>query len=86
VVARVATVLALVIAIVTIGWILFDGGGESYTVKARFQNASQVVRGGLVQIAGKRVGEIKELDLTPRAPSPRSASSAPPAPPAATST
>jgi phospholipid/cholesterol/gamma-HCH transport system substrate-binding protein len=64
VVARVATVLALVGAIVVVGWILFGGGGESYTVKARFQNASQVVRGGLVQISGKRVGEIMELDLT----------------------
>jgi phospholipid/cholesterol/gamma-HCH transport system substrate-binding protein len=64
VVARVATILALVGAIVVVAWILFGGGGESYTVKARFLNASQVVRGGLVQIAGKRVGEIKELDLT----------------------
>jgi phospholipid/cholesterol/gamma-HCH transport system substrate-binding protein len=64
VVARVATILALVGAIVAIGWLLFGGGGDAYTVKARFQNASQVVNGGLVQIAGKRVGEIKELDLT----------------------
>jgi phospholipid/cholesterol/gamma-HCH transport system substrate-binding protein len=64
VVARIATVLALVGAIVVVGWVLFGGGGEPYTVKARFQNASQVVRGGLVQISGKRVGEIKDLDLT----------------------
>jgi phospholipid/cholesterol/gamma-HCH transport system substrate-binding protein len=62
---RVVTVLALAAAIVVVGLMLFArGGGDDYKVKARFQNASQVVKGGLVQISGKRVGEVAELDLT----------------------
>ncbi len=63
---RVVTVLALAAAIVVVGFMLFArGGGADYQVKARFENASQVVKGGLVQIGGNRVGEIADLDLTP---------------------
>ena len=62
---RVATVLALVGAVVVVAFVLFGaGGGDDYRVKARFQNASQLVKGGLVQIGGNRVGEVTELDLT----------------------
>ena len=41
----------------------YDSGGD-YTVRARFQNAGQVVRGGLVEIAGQKVGTVKKLRLT----------------------
>ena len=33
------------------------GGGDTYTINARFVDAGQVVKGGLVQIAGRPVGK-----------------------------
>lgn len=55
---------ALVGAALIAGYLLFVDTGGDYTVKARFQNAGQVVRGGLVEIAGQRVGTVKRLRLT----------------------
>ena len=55
--------LAMVVAVVAV--LILGGGGESYTLKARFQNAGQVVEGGLVEISGRGVGKITKLDLTP---------------------
>jgi phospholipid/cholesterol/gamma-HCH transport system substrate-binding protein len=52
---------ALVVAFVLLG----GGGGSPYSVKARFQNASQLVKGNLVQVSGRRVGEVTDIALTP---------------------
>jgi hypothetical protein len=52
-----------VVAIVIVGIILFGGGG-SYSVKARFQNAAQLVSGNQVEIGGTPVGSVKEIRLT----------------------
>ena len=41
------------------------GNNESYEVRARFQSAGQLVNGNLVQIAGTKVGTIKNIELTP---------------------
>jgi phospholipid/cholesterol/gamma-HCH transport system substrate-binding protein len=46
------------------GWLIFYDSGGDYTVKTRFQNAGQVVRGGLVEIGGQKVGTVKKLRLT----------------------
>ena len=43
---------------------MFDDGGGVHRVRARFENAGQVVNGGLVQIAGERVGTITDQRLT----------------------
>ena len=44
---------------------LLGGGGDSrYAVKARFQNASQLVKGNLVQVSGRPVGEVTDITLT----------------------
>ena len=52
-IGRVAAVGALVAAIVLVGLILFAGGGVGgYTVKARFLNAGQLVKGNPVQVGG----------------------------------
>ncbi|HVL96380.1 MAG TPA: MlaD family protein [Solirubrobacteraceae bacterium] len=40
------------------------GGAEPYRVKARFQNASQLVKGNLVQVAGRAVGKVERIGLT----------------------
>jgi phospholipid/cholesterol/gamma-HCH transport system substrate-binding protein len=58
-----ASAAVLVVAIVVaIGLLSPPGGG--YTVKARFQNAAQIVRGNLVQTGGAPVGKVKDIDLT----------------------
>jgi phospholipid/cholesterol/gamma-HCH transport system substrate-binding protein len=40
-------------------------GGTTYTVKAVFQNASQIVPGDLVQVSGSSVGTVSDISLTP---------------------
>ena len=40
------------------------GGGTPYKVHARFINASQLVNGTLVQIAGRPIGVVERIDLT----------------------
>jgi phospholipid/cholesterol/gamma-HCH transport system substrate-binding protein len=54
---------AVVVAAVTLAALLLFGGG-SYTVKARFINASQLVTGNPVQIGGVPIGSVKSIALT----------------------
>ena len=56
--------VGIVAAAAVVGWLLFYDSGGEYTVKARFQNAGQVVRGGLVEVGGQKVGTVKKLRLT----------------------
>lgn len=60
---RVLAAAALVAAIVVVAVILL-GRGSSYVVHARFENAAQLVKGNLVQVAGVPVGKIAGIDLT----------------------
>ena len=60
---RALTVGVLISAVVLVALILFDGGG-GYTVHARFENAGQVVTGGLVEVAGKQIGTVTGHRLT----------------------
>ena len=62
VVGRVAAVLALLGAIVVVLFLVL-GGGSSYTVTAQFENASQLVTGNNVSVAGAPVGSVKEISL-----------------------
>src|SRR5215216_5831143 len=64
-IARIAALLAVVAAAVLAALLLLGGGGGGYTVKAHFQNASQLVKGNLVQVSGQAVGKVKKIDLTP---------------------
>jgi phospholipid/cholesterol/gamma-HCH transport system substrate-binding protein len=63
VVGRVAAVLALLGAIVIV-LLLVLTGGSSYTVTAEFQNASQLVTGNNVSVAGVPVGSVKDISLS----------------------
>jgi phospholipid/cholesterol/gamma-HCH transport system substrate-binding protein len=63
VVGRVAAVLALVGAVIVV-LLLVLGGGSSYTVTADFENASQLVTGNNVNVAGVPVGSIKKISLS----------------------
>jgi phospholipid/cholesterol/gamma-HCH transport system substrate-binding protein len=62
VVGRIAAVLALIGAVIVV-LLLVLGGGSSYTVTAQFENASQLVTGNNVSVAGAPVGSIKGISL-----------------------
>jgi phospholipid/cholesterol/gamma-HCH transport system substrate-binding protein len=63
-VARVAAAGALALAVAFAVWLLlFRGdGGTEYTLL--FQNAGQLVRDDDVQVGGRRVGSVREIELT----------------------
>jgi phospholipid/cholesterol/gamma-HCH transport system substrate-binding protein len=63
-IGRVAALAAVAIAIVAVVVILLSGG-SSYQVKAIFTNASQLVTGDQVQVAGNSVGSVSKITLTP---------------------
>jgi len=56
--------LLAVLAAAVLAALLLLGGDGGYTVKAHFQNASQLVKGNLVQVSGQEVGKVKSIDLT----------------------
>ena len=55
---------ALVIAAVAVAVILLSSG-TTYQVKAIFQNASQIVSGDQVEVAGAPIGTVTNISLTP---------------------
>jgi phospholipid/cholesterol/gamma-HCH transport system substrate-binding protein len=61
-VGRIAAILALIGALFVV-LLLLLGGGESYKVTAQFQNASQLVNGNNVTVAGVPVGKVGEIKL-----------------------
>jgi len=63
VIGRVAGIAAVFIAIVAVTVVLLMSG-SNYGVTAVFQNASQLVKGDLVQVAGQKVGTVSDITLT----------------------
>ena len=61
---RVAAIGAVLLAVAVVALLLF-GGGSSYSVKLTTENASQLVKGDLVQVAGTSVGKVTDIKLTP---------------------
>ena len=61
-VGRVAAIGALALALLVLGF-LFLGRDDGYVVKARFQAATNVVKGNLVQVGGRKVGIIEDIQL-----------------------
>ena len=64
VVARLLAVVAIIAALAVVAEVLVNPGGPDYVVNARFVNASQLVKGDLVQVAGVPVGSIAKISLT----------------------
>jgi phospholipid/cholesterol/gamma-HCH transport system substrate-binding protein len=62
-IARGAAIGSLLAAIVVVGVLMFGAGGGT-TYHLRMQNASQLVKGNQVQIAGKKVGKITDIELS----------------------
>jgi phospholipid/cholesterol/gamma-HCH transport system substrate-binding protein len=61
---RVLAIGAILGASVLLAVLMFGGGADDYRLRAQFLNAGQVVKGGIVTIAGKQVGNVTELSLT----------------------
>jgi phospholipid/cholesterol/gamma-HCH transport system substrate-binding protein len=64
VIGRTAAIAAVAVALVAVVVILLSSG-SSYKVRAIFSNASQIVSGDLVQVAGNPVGTVSDISLTP---------------------
>ncbi|HLY49469.1 MAG TPA: MlaD family protein [Solirubrobacteraceae bacterium] len=64
VIGRIAALAALVIAVAAVGIILLSGS-SGYQVKAIFENASQIVTGDQVEVAGNSIGSVSNIALTP---------------------
>ncbi len=63
-IGRVAAVAAIGVVLVAVVVILFSSG-STYKVRAIFQNASQIVNGDLVEVAGNEIGTVSNVALTP---------------------
>jgi phospholipid/cholesterol/gamma-HCH transport system substrate-binding protein len=64
-IGRVAAIGALIVAALAVTIVLLTSGDE-YTVTARFDNASQLVGGEQVIVAGTPVGSVEEVALGPQ--------------------
>ena len=64
-ITRIAALAAVIAAVVLVGYVLFGSGSTAYTVKARFVNAGQLVKGNLVEIGGTQAGLVKDFEITP---------------------
>ncbi len=65
VIGRVAAVATLVVAVVAVAVIVLSGG-STYRVRAIFVNASQIVSGDQVEVAGSPIGSVSSISLTPQ--------------------
>ena len=64
VIGRIAAVAAIGVVFVAVVVILFSSG-SSYQVRATFINASQIVSGDRVEVAGNPIGSVSDIALTP---------------------
>lgn len=62
-IARIASIGALVAAVVLVA-VLLLGGGDSVSYKLVFENAGQLVPGNEVRVGGHVVGSVDSVDLT----------------------
>ena len=64
VVGRLLVIAAILAAMAVVATVLLKARAPDYVVRARFADASQLVRGNLVQVAGVKVGSISKIRLT----------------------
>ena len=62
--ARFAALAAVIAAAILVGLLLFRGDGDTYTLKARFINAGQLVKGNLVELGGVKIGQVTGFEVT----------------------
>ena len=66
-IVRAAALAAVLVVAIVVAVLLLRSPGGDYKVKARFQNAAQLVKGNLVQTGGAPIGTVENIDLTPTA-------------------
>jgi phospholipid/cholesterol/gamma-HCH transport system substrate-binding protein len=62
-IGRTVSLAAIALAVALLAVVLLGGGGP-YKVHARFQNASQLVKGDNVQVSGRPIGTIENIEIT----------------------
>lgn len=62
-VGRVVAIVALVAVVAAVVLVLAKSGGDDYEITAEFTNASQLVSGNEVTIAGTAAGSVKSIEL-----------------------
>jgi len=62
-IGRVLAAAALLVAVAAVAYVILGDDAEDYRVTARFENASQLVKGNEVQVAGKSIGEVESIRL-----------------------
>ena len=55
---------AVAVAVVAAAILLFFDSGGGYTIKARFTNAGQLVKGNLVEVGGVKAGVVRDFRVT----------------------
>ncbi len=61
--ARIAVIAVLAVAVIALGYVIFNGNGE-HKYNLLFQNASQLVPDNQVLIGGQPVGSVESIELT----------------------
>ena len=56
--------MLIAVAIVVVAVLLFRGAGGGYQVTATFENAGQLVKGNQVEVGGRPIGSITDIELT----------------------
>jgi len=62
--ARTVAIVGVIVAVAIVAVLLF-GGGNGYYIRVEFQNASQLVKGNLVEVGGTEVGKVQDISLAP---------------------
>jgi phospholipid/cholesterol/gamma-HCH transport system substrate-binding protein len=62
-IGRTVAIAALIVAVAIVAVVLLQGGSSDYVVTARFANASQLVKGNEIQVAGVAVGLVEDVTL-----------------------
>jgi phospholipid/cholesterol/gamma-HCH transport system substrate-binding protein len=62
-IARGIALVALVAAVVVVGYVLLRNG-DTHEYHVIFQNAGQLVKGDQVQVGGRAIGTVKSIELT----------------------
>lgn len=63
--SRIAAVAAVAGAIALVAALFFSSNSSTYEIKARFQNAGQLVKGNFVEVGGTKAGEVTGFRITP---------------------
>lgn len=63
-VGRIVILAVAIVAVAALATVLLGIGSSPYKVKAIFQDASQLVKGDQVEVAGAPIGTVSALDLT----------------------